>query len=551
MSTRAVILAAALALVMAGPSAANDLDRDREPVVLEGSVLADLQGTDPGRVVAFRYDEGWIQIPVQIDERDVVDFGTIYNTDPTGYTVLTYTDTSVFTGPDSDPIFDADDELVVMAIDAGGEALALAEPPGAVPGTGLELTLTHPVTSATAYVYLFASDGTLDPANGEERVAYSFGLLSGPYKTTYGTMAGPNPEDSDVVSPFYAVHFYDRWLRDETSVSMGGSTGADILDEHKNQFAPGNCGRTCRTFSTGEGAFIVNRTGPLRTLRGYVGANSGPTTHRIHAFYEEREDILTVLRVHAISGVIDFFDYSPEADGMSYHNDLSPAGVTIDGIPDAVVPGAIVWEMVTGAQGTLAHAHSITTDIPGFSYTSYYCDDATPPEVQCTGDAYEYGASGIWVQDGIPNTDPGVGPYYIFESHRRIAYGAPDQVSGFAEAFAAEVAQPLLVDVEPYDPSTFVDGGLVDDSSRLALAVGPSPARGLVGVHLALLSRGRVSVDLHDVAGRLVSSVFDGVLPAGDYTFEHDVTGLVPGVYFVRACGPDGTGDAGSFVVLR
>ena len=38
----------------------------------------------------------------------------------------------------------------------------------------------------------------------------------------------------------------------------------------------------------------------------------------------------------------------------------------------------------------------------------YYTDDSTPPAVQCTGDAFEYGASGTAITSAIPNTDPAI-----------------------------------------------------------------------------------------------------------------------------------------------
>jgi hypothetical protein len=84
-------------------------------------------------------------------------------------------------------------------------------------------------------------------------------------------------------------------------VRSGGATGADILDRHKNLFAPGNCVRSEDTFSAAEGAFIVNKSGPVRALRAYIGANSGPYTGRLHVFYARRELITTYLRVHARS----------------------------------------------------------------------------------------------------------------------------------------------------------------------------------------------------------------------------------------------------------
>ena len=119
------------------------------------------------------------------------------------------------------------------------------------------------------------------------------------------------------------------------TVKAGTATGADIVDRHKALFAPGYCGRSEDTFNDAEGAFIANVVGPLRAIRSYIGANSGPYTQRTHVFYDQREDILTDLRVHAIPSVMDFWDYSPAASGMRYTNDRNLSGVIVDGEPRA------------------------------------------------------------------------------------------------------------------------------------------------------------------------------------------------------------------------
>jgi hypothetical protein len=545
--------ALAAALLLAAPGAANDLGRDREPIVLLGSSFPDLTGAPPELLVGFAYDGGWVQIPIQVDERAVFDFGTIYGGSPSGYTVLTYADTSTFTGADPDPTFDANDELVVMASDAGVRSAAGSEPSGTVQGSGVELAITNPVTSAVAYVYLFQSDGSLDPGNGEVRVAYAFDLLSGPYKTTYNTSSGPNPEDTDVTSPVYAVHFSDRWIRNETRVTEAGATGIDILDRHKNLFAPGNCTRSENTFSNGEGAFIVNHGGALRVLRAYVGANSGPTTHRVHAFYEEREDIVTVLRVHPISGVMDYFDYSAAAAGMTYRDDLNPGGVLIDGTPDGVLSGPKAWEMVTGPQGTLAVVPGILTDIPGFTYTSYYSDDTTPPNTQCTGDPYEYGASGIWVNHSIPNTDPALGAYYVFEGHRRVAYGPPSQGVEFASDFLEELEHPVVVDAAPYVPTASVEAPSESDSvpDAFRCSVRSVPAVGTASLGLTMPTTGHVRVELYTISGRLAAVLADKPLAVGEHTLVCALPRLASGVYMVRAVGPRGQQSTANLVVLR
>ncbi len=458
--TRSAIgLACAIAAVAAHrAAAANALGRDDEAVVLDGSSIPSLQGIRPTRLVAFRYNAGWTAIPVQVDERAVVPFATIYNTASTAGSILTYTDPGTFTGADPDVTLDGDDEIALRASDAGARAPAAAPPFGTLAGTGVELAITNPLNGSVAWIYLFESDGSLDPSAGVPPIGYVFDLLSGDYKTTYGTGNGPNPENSTVTTGSYAVHFSDRWIRDAMAMTAGGATGVDVLDRQKMLFGPGDCQRSEKTFSDGEGAFIVNRAGPVRALRGYVGANSGVTTYRIHTFYAAEEAIFTALRVHPIPGVMDYFDYSPAAAGMVYRNDLNTVGVAIDGSPDTVTAGELTWEMVTGLQGTLVSTMLLHTDIPSFTSTSYYSDTTQPTTTQCTGDAFEYGASGFWRDAGIPNTDPNLGTAAVFEMTRVLRYAAPNQSLAFAQARAAEAQTPMTVAAAPLPACPDADG---------------------------------------------------------------------------------------------
>jgi len=542
-----------LALLGTSTVLGNNLGRDRDPVVLSGTDLPDLIGLHPDSIVAFRWDStafDWSQIPVQVDERAVVDFGAIYDTTASGFTVLTYTDTSTFTGADPNPLFDTDDELAFRARDAGdtqppgivgpGSRLARVNamwPPGTTPAPAVEVTITDPLTFAVGYVYLFRSDGHLDPRAGVAPIDYQFVLLSGHYKTTYNPRAGPNPENSRVTTANYSVHFADRWIRDETRITAGGATGVDILDRHKNLFGPGDCSRSENTFSAGEGAFIVNRAGPVRALRGYLGANSGPTTWRLHKFYETREDISTALRVHPIPGLMDYFDYSPAASGMTYSNSWNPAGALIDGSPDAVAPGPPQWEMVSGPQGTMVATSLIATDIPGLALGSYYSDDDTPPTTQCTGDSWEYGASGLWIDQGLPNTDPALaaqygGQLYTLTETRIHAFDAPGKDWLYAQHVDEQNRNALSTQaVEWWPPSG------VEPFARpfRGLALSPNPARGPVRIRLSLAREARVVIRVFDAAGRMILTLAEGPWSAGAHDFRWDASGLAPGVYLVRA----------------
>jgi len=485
-------------------ASANSLNRDSDPVVITGADLGDLLGKTPASVVAFRYESGWTQIPVQIDERVVIDYGLVYNSAPIGFSNLVYADAGAFTGADSDAAFDADDELVFMAKDAGDRALGQPYPAGVVVGSRIEVKVTDPITLQEAWVYLFESLGGLVPDAGANYVTYTFGLLSGPYLTTYNTTMGPNAENSEIVTPEYRMHFSDRWIRDEINVYAGGATGVDVLDRHKNLFAPGNCARSEDTFSNGEGAFFTNKDGPVRAIRSYMGANSGPLTQRDHLFYERRHDVRTTLRVHPITGILDFYDYSPAASGMTYTNDLNLGGVPIDGSPEVIAQGAIVWEMVTGLQGTLIYAGAITTDVPGFSYTSYWLDDTSPSTMQCTGDPDAYGSSGVWITNIIPNTDPVFfpPPFFNMVFDRTSYIEPPNQSVALAQARYQQATQPLTVDAT-------VATGIVSGAPPLAKLTQnfPNPFTHSTSISVTVPAGERAAIRVYDVAGRRVATL--------------------------------------------
>ena len=81
---------------------------------------------------------------------------------------------------------------------------------------------------------------------------------------------------------------------------------------------------------------MANIDGPVRGIRSYVGANSGPNTQRTHLMYRDREDVVFDLRVHAIPSFMDFIDYNSAACGMTYRSSTVPGGVTINGVDDTV-----------------------------------------------------------------------------------------------------------------------------------------------------------------------------------------------------------------------
>jgi hypothetical protein len=453
-------LAGALVVTVAGSLTAcepdpvrSTLQRPADPVVLTGSDVPALAGTAPGRLVAFRASsDGWTQVPVQVDERLDTTMANVYGLPPTqtfygssiDVPVNVYADPGTFVGPDPDTTIDADDELVFMARDAGGEAGDVAAPPGTA-GTGVEVQLDDPDDpDGTGYVYLFGSDGSLDPSAGQQYVDYDFRLLSGDYKTTYKRTDGPNPEDSTVTGATYTAHTSDRWLMDSITLTHGSKPGVDLVDRMKYDI-PVLCLRNENTFNDEEGAFVVNRSGPVRALRSYVGANSGPNTQNTHAFYDMSVESTVDLRVHTIPTVGAHLDLNAEASGMTLRDPAIPDGVLIDGVPESPPQTEPTWWTVSGPQGGLAASAVYDTDAAEPA-SRWYEDDTTPANWQCTGDGQAIGDTGA-VSPAVACTDPGLG----CTQHFSVRYRIVAMPAGLAPSQLQEVAEhglrPLTVTV--------------------------------------------------------------------------------------------------------
>lgn len=476
---RLAVAGAALGLGVVGLTGCDttsSLARPSTPVVLTGSQVPKLVGVAPGRVVAFKHEivgdvGSWTQVPVQVDQRKVVAFGsqpgsnatagvvgTVYGNGSGGPTALQYADAGTFVGADGDANVDADDEIAFMSSDAGGKPRStdVAEPPGVVAGSGTSVRVADPRGSGEyGFVFLFRSNGTLDPSAGKDYVAYDFALTSGAYKTTYKRADGPNPETSTVTTDTYEIGFADRWEEVSWKVLASGASGVDILDGHKNQFAISVCGRSNQTFDDAEGAFVANIDGPVRAIRSYVGANSGPLTQRTHVFYRDREVVTTDLRVHAIGGIMDYVDLSAAASGMTYRSSTKTTPVAVDGAADSVPTGVAAWEAYHGAQGQVFTRQRFTASV-ALTSSQYYRDAATTSETQCWGDSSLYGASGSAISSAIPNTDPRTTPFATLTGVRVNEFAAPlgdaSSVGAAAEDWSTDLDTPLTLQIAAYAP---------------------------------------------------------------------------------------------------
>jgi hypothetical protein len=336
-----------------------------------------------------------------------------------------------------------------MARDAGGDAGSLS-PPAGTTGGGVELRIADPLASGqVGFVYLFRSNGSLEPDAGQSYVGYEFNLLSGDYRTTYKRAAGPNPENSTIAGKTYTARFSDRWLLDSLTLTLGRKPGVDLIDRTRYRF-PGTCGRSEDTFNAGEGAFLVNKVGPVRGLRSYVGANSGPNTQATHAFYDMAIDTSIDLRVHAIPGIASSLALSRDAIGMTFRNPQAPGGLAIDGVPETLAAGAPSWSTITGPQGGLGISTSVDTSLTALAPRTSYEDDDTPAVTPCTGGSQAIGESGAQFTQGIACTDPGTSCSDHLRSRTRIALTPAALSPAGVQQIAQQGLTPLTVTVAAF-----------------------------------------------------------------------------------------------------
>lgn len=420
--------------------------RATDAVVIVGGNLPSFAaaGTRATDVVGFVKRNGaWKQIAIQVDERFRASFCDVYTTklpqcaSATPIQTIFYADPGTFIGADPDPTFDLDDEVAFMARESGPRAALNDVPANVKPGSGVEIELQD--TGQTGYVYLFerASTALSQGAGAAHLVKYTVALQDGQgnpidYKTQYpvkglGDCTGPNKhcdppslEDSIIEGRDYKRHFAARWVTDGLTVTTAGATQRDVLDLEQSRFSPTFCGRNVLSFSTAEGAFVANIEGPIRAIRSYLGANSGPFTERTHVFYESFEVEQTMLRVHAITGVMSLVDYAPQATGMTYYNSANTGGFPIDGIPD---PGYVDtvpdWELVAGPYGSILTTTKLhmSADVAALPVRWYREDQLATSNDQCqlsttvgAPDADAFGTVGPYVVPPmgqvIPITDP-------------------------------------------------------------------------------------------------------------------------------------------------
>lgn len=361
------------------------------------------QGVPVGEIAAFRWDgAAFREIPVQVDERFPYflangnsDFGIYSGTDEeltyawdveawkhtAGQCTASYGDgVTAMTDPVAG--LDDDDEIALMASDAGMRAPKAAAGPRGTGTSRHEVQLVDPVTpDLGGFVYLFLRPGgsSFDRTNGyvdfrrdadadqwidrgsfadadPEKLGTSnrgYGPnLAGTVCDRDGTVRASEdrfPRDGHVVTTdAYRMVASGRWMLRQVRIahpSGDGTYGPDLIDRWKGRAFQQSPDSSVSLVGfedeqvnwEANSALLGWKTGPVRALREVWGADSGTNVTKLETYYRDAIAYRYRVRVHPIppDGLYTSWDYNRDV-ASTYYNALRPEGVPIDGVNDDV-----------------------------------------------------------------------------------------------------------------------------------------------------------------------------------------------------------------------
>ncbi len=486
------------------------LDRKYDPVIVSGDALSgfessDFAGAAVDQIYAMIYNgtsQGWQMIPFQIDERDASD--------------------SYFTA-DQVAGFDANDELVFMAADAGDSAIGWLNNADSEQYQRFAIKITDPLSpDKKGWVYLYRS-GTLSP-QFDPYVQY---------------IAAPNTD-----SPADTVTGVTYKIGAETAGGFFGYlafpqvSNVDILDRQKIRVGV----FLGITLTLNEEAFTfvkINHTaGPVRIVKELETALLGDTLAIPFQFFPYSVDVggnftipdtLPLAPAAKIQNISQTFDLSPMASGMQFFSNKNLTAIPIDGsmTPDATLlnteidtlPG-INWLQVTGAQGTLLNLVEISAI--GEERTLSYIDD-NANDSSDTGDQMHYGDAGLEVTgDDIEGDFPlGLKSFFL----------EPNQPSSVGAQLAEFEKNPLTVQsgVEDFNTVSVEQDEDVEIPQSFVLAQNfPNPFNPATVIQYQLpgsgLKTARAILKVYDLLGREVQTLVDKDHAPGSYEIRWDGT---------------------------
>ncbi len=417
------------------PQAAAALDRPDDPVVITGTHFPGFAGVPLNQIVLYAHHGGdWAPIPFQVDEVNIS--GTYVISD--------------------DGLLGGKDELVFMASDAGDSAASADWPADSQARLNLRyaITVTDPLSPAQqAWAYLYRS-----PTLTHSQVSY--------ITWTYATQTAATLSYTAAFSPTKFVGLSDLFIN---------GRNVDILDRQKTRLGTilGALNEESIVSALGAATITLPAIGPIRAT-----TNVGDLKA---AFYRSSLEFrVTVNSPIAVTSIRSSFDWiSPTLSGINtYYDTNTPAGVAIDGVPDAIAATPpISWFQVNGgAAGPGGLVMMFPSVNPGGgTVTNYYKDDGTL-DSNDTGDQRSFGDAGLQVTCSI--FSPCTGTSFTI----RAAILPPGSNTNVGSSYFARATHPLQASAAqesyPYvlPANVTVTGAAVariDDPQTYVANVGP------------------------------------------------------------------------------
>lgn len=154
------------------------------------------------------------------------------------------------------------------------------------------------------------------------------------------------------------------------------------------------------------------------------------------------------------------------------------------------------------------------------------------------------GQGGTAVQSAYKNSYMRYPPFInSISANANIGYGNPVGSQGWFEAQNWAITTKVT-----YDWNV----GINDVNNNLALvSLSPNPANNLLNVKVSLNNTSNVVAQLTDVTGRVVSSLYNGVMTAGNNAVSINTSDLAAGIYFINVKANDGNMVSTRFVIAR
>jgi hypothetical protein len=237
-------------------------------------------------------------------------------------------------------------------------------------------------------------------------------------------------------------------------------------------------------------------------------------------------------------------DFNENAIGMVYYNMNVPAGVTIDGTPDAVPLTPVLfapqvnWNHISGSQGTVVVLFRFTP-LGSTTFGHYYKDDDVfdPDD---TGDGKSFGDNGFLItnlQTGAGTTPLEINGFFL----------APNLPSTLGEDLAQLQESPPSLELEVQTYSAVTSIGIADSQIPETFFLEqnfPNPFNPMTVISWQLAVSSTVKLSVLDLTGRQIAVLVNEIQPAGDHQIEFDASGLASGIYLYRL-------EAGSHSEIR